>query len=74
MIVDVNELKDYIEDAGMKQKSIAEKTGLDESKLCLILQGKRKLEAGEYANICKILKVPMSKFVKEKSPDRKEVG
>lgn len=69
MIVDVMEIKLFIEEAGIKQKSVAEKAGLDEAKLCMVLQGKRKLEAGEYANICKALKVPMTQFVKQ----RKEV-
>lgn len=68
MIVDVSELKNYIEEIGIKQKIVAERAGLDESKLCLVLQGKRKLEAGEYANICKALKVSMSKFVKPRLP------
>lgn len=56
-----------------KQKAIAEKSGLDESKLCMSLQGKRKLEAGEYANICSVLGVPMTMFVKPKIPEKEVV-
>lgn len=68
MAVDVREIKLYIERSGLKQKAIAEKSGLDESKLSMSLQGKRKLEAGEYANICSALGVPMTMFVKTKLP------
>lgn len=71
MSVDVNEIKAYIEKSGFKQKAIAEKSGIEESKLCLSLQGKRKLEAGEYANICNALGVPMTTFVKMHSPVKK---
>lgn len=62
----------YIDVSGIKQKAIAEKCGLDESKLCMSLQGKRKFEAGEYADVCKALKVPMTRFVKQSVPEEKE--
>ena len=71
--IDVNEIKLYIERSGFKQKAITEKSGLDESKLCMSLQGKRKLEAGEYANICSVLGVPMTMFVKPKMPEKEVV-
>ncbi len=73
MSVDVSEIKLYIERSGFKQKAVAEKSGLDESKLCLSLQGKRKLEAGEHANICSALGVPMTMFVKPVEPEREVV-
>ncbi len=69
MVVDISEIKTYIDSAGYKQKAIAEKSGLGEAKLCMSLQGKRKLEAGEYANICNALGVPMTMFVKPKLLD-----
>lgn len=65
MILDFMELKKYIEESGLKQKALAEKAGLTEVRLCLILQGKRKLEVGEYFNICDALDVPLDKFVKK---------
>ena len=71
--IDVNEIKLYIERSGFKQKAIAEKSGLDEAKLCMSLQGKRKLEAGEYAHICGVLGVPMTMFVKPKIPEKEVV-
>ena len=66
--IDVRDIKAYIERSGFKQKAVAEKSGLDEYKLCMSLQGKRKLEAGEYASICSVLGVPMTKFVKPQVP------
>lgn len=50
-----------------------QKSGLDESKLCMSLQRKRKLEAGEYANICSVLGVPMTMFVKPRVPEKEVV-
>ena len=55
MILDYLELKDFIDKSGLKQKAIAEKSGVPEVQLCLILQGKRKCEVGEYASICNLL-------------------
>lgn len=68
--LDIDGMKKYIDDSGLKQKTVAGKAGLDEVKFCLVLQGKRKLEASEYANICKAIGVPMSKFVKPRTPDK----
>lgn len=64
----IDDIKKYIEEIGLKQKYIASETNIDESRLCLILQGKRNMKAGEYANICKALKVPMDKFLTQR-PD-----
>lgn len=63
--VDTKKMKDYIKKTGLKQKSISEKSGIPEVKLSLILQGKRKCEAGEYASICRIVGVTPEKFMKE---------
>lgn len=74
MQVDVKEIKEYLEQSGLKQKVVAEKSGMGEAQFCMALQGKRKFEAGEYAGICNVLGVPMAKFIKPKLPDGKEVG
>lgn len=66
-------LKNYIGETGIKQKTISEKSGVPETKLCFILQGKRKCEAGEYASICKALDVPMNKFLKLRLTDREVI-
>lgn len=65
LVIDTSEIKEYINKSGIKQKAIAERSGIDETKLCLILQGKRKLEASEYANLCKAVNVPMDAFMKQ---------
>lgn len=69
MIVDVKEIKEYFEKNGIKQKTIAKKSGIGECKLSLALLGKRKLEAGEYASLCLAIGVPMNKFVKPRLPE-----
>lgn len=67
MILDFMELKNFIDKSGLKQKTIAEKSGVPEVQLCLILQGKRKCEVGEYASICDALGVKVDRFIR-KSP------
>lgn len=69
MIFDFMDLKKFIDESGLKQKVIAEKSGVPEVQLCLILQGKRKCEVGEYASICNVLGVKLERFIK-KIPDK----
>jgi antitoxin component HigA of HigAB toxin-antitoxin module len=64
--IDYGGIKKYMDATGLKQKAVAEKVGLTEAQLSLILQQKRKLEASEYANICWAMGVSMKKFLIEK--------
>lgn len=57
------EMKSYIESNGMKQKHVAEKAGISERALSLILTGGRKCNVDEYANICISLDVPFATFL-----------
>lgn len=68
-VLDSEEMKKYVESCGIKQKVISEKSGLSESALSLILQGKRRCEVGEYATICHVLGVNTDKFLRPKKPD-----
>ena len=63
MILDIVKLKRHIEQSGIKQKFISEKTSIPEPTLSLILNGKRKCEVGEYASICNTLGVGFEMFV-----------
>ena len=74
MIFDYTGLKSYIEDLGIKQKCISQKSGVPEVQLSLILQGKRKCEVGEYASICEALGVKIDKFIVNKliTPDKQK--
>lgn len=69
-VLDSEEMKKYVESSGMKQKAISEKSGLSESALSLILQGKRRCEIGEYATICHVLGVNTDKFLRSKEPSK----
>ena len=46
---------------------------MSEPKLSLILNGKRKCEVSEYANICNALGVSFQKFVKKPEEDKEAV-
>ncbi|MDE5909816.1 MAG: helix-turn-helix transcriptional regulator [Lachnospiraceae bacterium] len=67
-VLDSDKMKKYVELSGIKQKAISEKSGLSESALSLILQGKRRCEIGEYATICEVLGVNTDKFLKPRTP------
>lgn len=71
-VVNINAIKEYLDSSGLKQKVVAERAGLDSNKFCLILQGKRRLEASEYANICKTVGVPMDKFLQARDTDNND--
>ena len=55
-------LKQYLDDKGLKQKFIAEKTGISETALSAILAGKRKCSLDEYIKLCQFLAVPFMSF------------
>lgn len=40
---------------------------MSEVKFCMILQGQRKCEVGEYASICDALDVELEKFLETKN-------
>lgn len=63
MVLDIVKLKKYIDEKGLKQKFISERSNIPEPKLSQILSGKRKCEVGEYANICKALGVEFQLFI-----------
>lgn len=61
---DRNALKKMIKERGYKQKVIAEKAGIKESKMSLILSEKRKCDVEDYVRICIALGVPMTTFIR----------
>ncbi|WP_349672953.1 helix-turn-helix transcriptional regulator [Lacrimispora sp.] len=63
--LDYKAMKAKIDSSGMKQKVVAVKAGMKENHLCLILNGKRKCEAGEYISLCKALDIEPGILVKE---------
>lgn len=69
LVLDNAALNQYVDKTGVKRKVIAEKAGMTETAFCLVTQGKRKCEAGEYANICRALNVPIHEFLKEREQE-----
>lgn len=68
--IDMTAVKEFVKEMGIKQKVISQKSGIPEARLSLILQGKRKCEAGEYASICNILGVNPNKFLRTRSSSK----
>ncbi len=60
-----DELRAYIDNNGLKQKFIAEKAKIDETRLSRILAGKAKCTADEYFRICLALDIPYERFCHE---------
>lgn len=61
-------IKAYISSNGIKQKFLAEQIGISEQKLCLSLNGDRKLSFEEYEKICGCLGVNTDKFLTPRVP------
>ena len=59
----------YIEENGIKQKYISEKTGIQENVLSMILNGQRKLTADEFVEIIIALKTEPNIFINQSSND-----
>lgn len=55
-------LKQYLEDHGIRQQFICDKTGMDKVTVSNILNGKRKLTANELLNIANALELPLNFF------------
>ena len=63
-------IKAYLEANGITQSSLSRRTGISTDKLCLLLNGKRKLTVGEYELICRALCVRVGEFLEPRAPDR----
>lgn len=56
-------IKKYMDDNGIKQVYVSEKTGIPENTLSIILNGKRKLYADELISIILALGIDPSYFI-----------
>ena len=57
-----NRIYTYVRDNKIAQNKLAAKAGLTDRQMCLILKGKRRIDADEYVRICDALCVPYDKF------------
>ena len=55
-------IKNYLEQQGISNAWLSEKTGLSNSALSTMFNLKRELKADEYFKICNALKVPVGRF------------
>ena len=67
-------IKSYLENNGITQTFVANKTGIPVQKLNLSLNGNRKLDFDEYELICGALSVGADKFLEPRLPERKGVN
>lgn len=54
---------DYVTTNGLSRKAIAANMGISESRLSLLLNGKRKLTVDDYVNFCAAVAVTPLKFI-----------
>lgn len=64
-------IKSYLENNGITQTFVANKTGIPVQKLNLSLNGNRRLDFDEYELICGALSVGTDKFLEPKLPEQK---
>ena len=60
-------IKNYITEHGLKQKTIAEKSGFTVQTFNAVMNGQRKLEATEYFKVCDALGVSLDYFVRRQT-------
>ena len=58
-------LKKYMDEKGIKQVSVSEKTGIPPQKLGRLLKDEQKMETKEYFKICKAVEIDPMKPVLE---------
>ena len=56
-------IKNYLNEKGIKQTFLAEKTGFTNSIISDMCKGSRKIECVEYYKICNALGVPLDTFL-----------
>jgi DNA-binding Xre family transcriptional regulator len=64
------QIKKHLEENGIKHMYIAKLLGITESKLSLMLGGKRKISLEEYEFICYVLGVGVDKFMQPKKLEK----
>ena len=52
-----SKLKEYMDERGIKQSFLCEKTGMTADSVSRILRGSRKISAEEFLKICTVLKL-----------------
>ncbi len=62
-------IKGYLNENGISQTFLSNKTGIPLSKLNLSLNGNRRLDFGEYELICGALSVGTDRFLEPKKPE-----
>ena len=62
----VEKVRHYIDDvAQLSREQVAINMGYTESKLSLLLSGKRRMSIEEYARLCRVLAVKPARFLDE---------
>lgn len=61
-------IAEYIKENNISQRKLADRTGMTENALSLALNGKRKLLADEYIEICDAMCVPYERFTDKHRP------
>ena len=56
-------IKDYVNEHKLSQHLIAENMDITESRLSMMLNGKRKITVDDYIRLCKAIAVPPTKFL-----------
>lgn len=58
-------MKAYVNEKGISQKLMAENMHTTESRVSMLLNGKRKMTVDDYVRACKAIAVPPTKFLEE---------
>lgn len=67
-------IKVYLVENKIRQSDVSKGTGMDKEKLCLSLNGKRRLDADEFENIISYLGVSADTFMRQRKPGGRKSG
>lgn len=57
-------IKAYLEENGITQTHLSNKTGIERVRMHLLLKGERRMEVTEYFSICDALNLPYDTFAR----------
>lgn len=66
-------VKECLKSRGITQAFLSRRTGIEQTKLNMALNGNRRLSLGEYATICGVLGVNTDYFLKPRLPGDEEI-
>ena len=63
-------IKEYLDENGIKYSYVADEIGIQKSTFSAMLNGRRKIVADEYFDICRVLRVELGFFMEDEKKQK----